>query len=292
MSEREAEAVVKPGLANRRRLHGVSTAPGAAVGWAAEGLWRIVTLINWSNRRVMIGKVGLVVVGLLLASTAYATGILIPFYLYPTQTQVDKVVSLASSCPGVPIIVVINPDNGPGASFNQDYLNAVARLQSAGVVVLGYVYTSYGARNASEVKADVDKYYDWYGVDGIFLDEVWNYEDKLQYYSDLAGYVWGKGLQWVVGNPGTDAAVGYIQLFNVTVIHEDSKYPTAAKLDAYSSYKDKIAVLVYGQRRFSTSAFTATAARSGWVYVTHDTLPNPWDTLSKYLYNMAKLLGC
>ena len=99
-----------------------------------------------------------------------------------------------------------------------------------------------------------------------------------------------RSLRGVSTAPG--AAVGYIQLFNVTVIHEDSKYPTAAKLDAYSSYKDKIAVLVYGQRRFSTSAFTATAARAGWVCVTHDTLPNPWDTLSKYLYNMAKLLGC
>ena len=38
--------------------------------------------------------------------------------------------------------------------------------------MLGYVATTFGARPAADVEADAARYRDWYGVDGIFLDEV------------------------------------------------------------------------------------------------------------------------
>ena len=38
--------------------------------------------------------------------------------------------------------------------------------------MLGYVHTQYGVRDINLVKEEIRKYAEWYGVDGIFLDEV------------------------------------------------------------------------------------------------------------------------
>jgi hypothetical protein len=37
---------------------------------------------------------------------------------------------------------------------------------------VGYVYTDWGARSLSAVEADVNAYYSWYGVNGIFFDQA------------------------------------------------------------------------------------------------------------------------
>ena len=46
------------------------------------------------------------------------------------------------------------------------------RLMSVGITVVGYVYTDYGARSASSVRADIAKFKSLYGVNGIFLDQM------------------------------------------------------------------------------------------------------------------------
>ena len=75
------------------------------------------------------------------------------------------------------------------------------------IATIGYVHTSYGDRNISNVKSDIDEWADhWvmYGISGIFLDEMSHEGDKLPYYEEIYAYVLGKsGLKEVFGNPGT-----------------------------------------------------------------------------------------
>ena len=66
----------------------------------------------------------------------------------------------------------MNPGSGPGAGPNSDYTHEVDLLRAAGGQVIGYVPTTYGARPIDQVLADVDAYYAWYGLDGIYFDEV------------------------------------------------------------------------------------------------------------------------
>ena len=68
--------------------------------------------------------------------------------------------------------MIMNPNSGPGASQNPDYVAAVTRAKAAGIKVLGYVHTSYGALSPATVKAEIDAYKAWYQVNDIFLDEV------------------------------------------------------------------------------------------------------------------------
>lgn len=96
----------------------------------------------------------------------------IPSYFYPcTGPSGCYWNQLNNGAPTVGL-AIINPDSGPGTSQDQNYVNQTLRTQAKGIIVLGYVYTSYGNRPAEEVKSDVDLYYTWYRVNGIFFDEA------------------------------------------------------------------------------------------------------------------------
>ena len=68
-------------------------------------------------------------------------------------------------------MIVFNPDSGPGAAADQAYATVIAQAQAAGITMLGYVATSYGARPEAEVIADINRYYDYYALSGIYFAE-------------------------------------------------------------------------------------------------------------------------
>lgn len=122
-------------------------------------------------------------------------------------------------------IVVMNPYNGPDSSPSSTYEQLVDDAHAAGALVLGYVYTSYGARSASAVEDDIDAYYAWYPVDGIFFDEGDNNNCTLEdsYYHPLYNYVKGKDAGGiVVTNPGTATATCYLDSADIIVTFEGS----------------------------------------------------------------------
>ncbi len=73
------------------------------------------------------------------------------------------------------IIVIINPDNCPGATKDQEFENIINIYKSSGKRVLGYVKTNHARRDQQEVIADIERYLDFYSqIEGFFLDEVSN----------------------------------------------------------------------------------------------------------------------
>ena len=54
----------------------------------------------------------------------------------------------------------------------------------------------------SSVVADINAYKAWYGVSGVFLDEMSNVVGHESYYSALTSYSHSLDLATVVGNPG------------------------------------------------------------------------------------------
>ncbi len=210
----------------------------------------------------------------------------IPAYFYATSPYWTQ---LQSGSPTVGI-AVMNPSSGPGPRQNADYVNTVNMTKNAGVQTLGYVYTSYGSRSLRTVKSDIDKYYKWYGVNGIFFDEVSTDCSKASsYYKDLYNYVKGKG-GTVVLNPGTQTNECYMSVGD-TVVNFEGPYSTYA-----SSYAEPSWVKNYNASRFWHLVYAASAEdmpkavdsskdrHAGYIYVTPDTLSNPWDTLPSDTY--------
>ena len=184
--------------------------------------------------------------------------------------------------------MVANPNNGPGTTLNADYAGAIARAQAAGVRVMGYVYTSYGARSAATVKADIATWKQFYGVTDIFFDEASDVAGKLAYYQDLVNTVHATAGAKAMLNPGVNVDSGYGQVADIINIFEGtpSDYSGFSPSTWTTNYPaSKFAHLIYGAT--GTSSLTSVLAqsatrRAGYVYVTNDTLPNPWDTLPSY----------
>lgn len=217
-------------------------------------------------------------------------GVILPFYIYPTTTAIQPLLDAKSNHPSVPLRVIMNPNSGPGNSKNTDYVNAIHQLQQAGISVLGYVHTSYGNRSQTTVKNEISKWVNWYHPDGIFLDEMGL---NHTYYTSITSYAKGLGIQYVVGNPGTNINVSAGNDVDSVNIFEDSYLPTLSTFqnwyNAYSPYH--ISLLAYSITPMPTTFITDASQHFGWIYITDDGADgNPWDELATYFANLVALL--
>ena len=210
---------------------------------------------------------------------------LIPAYV-PPHALVELV--RASSRPR---LLVINPANGPGAEAVPAYRAAVRTAQRAGARVLGYVHTTYGARPAADVMADIDRYTSWYRVDGIFLDEASHDAGLLGYYAALGRHVRAGGARRVVVlNPGAVPAREYFDLADVIVTFEGPYAAYGAAMDAMPEWvrdqpPGRVAHLVYDASRQQAMAIVAHPHKAGYVYATSGSMPDPWRTVPSYLHD-------
>jgi hypothetical protein len=218
---------------------------------------------------------------------ASAMDILVPAYFYPAGPN-NFWDDLAASAPEVGITAILNPNNGPGATQDANYVAAVDDLQAAGGTVIGYVYTQYGARDIDVVKADIDSHVSLYGVDGIFIDEMSNLAGNLAYYEELYDYIKALSADYsVIGNPGTTTLESYLSAADTLVTFENpyATYPGYTP-DAWTAGydADRFAHLVYDVDAASMQAVIDQAASQnvGYLYVTSDKGANPWDTLPPY----------
>ncbi|MCU1458205.1 MAG: Energy-coupling factor transporter ATP-binding protein EcfA2 [Actinomycetia bacterium] len=181
---------------------------------------------------------------------------------------------------------VLNPASGPGISPDAGYRAAITQLGRRSVAIVGYVDTDYGLRPAAQVLVDVARWDSWYGVDSIFFDRTPTSTDAYATYERYVRAVHGNGGRALL-NPGTYPARSYLRLADVTVTFEGTyaayrraRPPKWANtLDPARSWH-----LVYATPAADLGAALATARarRAGFVYVTDDELPDPWNTIAGY----------
>jgi hypothetical protein len=244
-------------------------------------------------RRVMIALLAVFIVSAILqvphgvmvrevSGDENTYSLLVPLYIYP-GCEWDSIVNLKSLYPAASILVIANPSSGPGASKDDTYATYISNMKSGGVLVLGYVSTRYGSRSESDVESDIDRWIEWYGIDGIFFDEISTSLDKESYYQNLVSYLKNKGSYMAVGNPGTydSGTLGdYESIFDTLVIYDESGYPSSWPSSGDS---DKLGALVYGVEAFDGNDFHDLLNKAHYVYVTDDSGVNPWDTVASYL---------
>lgn len=233
------------------------------------------------------------------------TGIIIPYYFYTNNPYTDPafqgLITLCRRYHSVPVIVVLNQPGfdglgGPGP-MDGNIAAAIRLLKATGVTVLGYVHTSYGARAAADVQADVALWSTLYSptVDGIFYDEmpydVGVNDVNLTLYAGYYSYAHDRGFAPVVGNPGSDEAPAWYatKTADIIIINEVDTWPSVALVagafaGGHGDYDYRInAILVYGQATFDLAKFQSMQPYVQWVYITDQTLPNPWGALPPYM---------
>lgn len=219
-----------------------------------------------------------------------ALGILVPAYFYPTSGGYWSALNQAAD--RVPLVAIMNPNNGPSTSVNSDYTGAVNALRNAGGRVIGYVYSSYTVRPLADVKADIDRYHAFYTIDGFFIDEMTNDADAghLAYYEDLYQHIRAKRSSYlVVGNPGINTSASYLLRPTVDALvtfESNTGYPAYAP-DPWTQTGPATAFAHLCYEVATADTMTnyvqlAVARNAGYIYVTDDRGSNPWDTLPSY----------
>eukprot|EP00775_Hariotina_reticulata_P000268 gene268-474_t len=122
------------------------------------------------------------------SSPACVQQVAVPSYYYPSCLP-DAAGCVWQKTKAGAGLSVINPASGPGTAVDANYLQTVNQLKVAKVLLLGYVYTKYGARSEADVKADIDRWRTLYGLTNIFLDEGSSSCDQLAYYQGIVAYI-------------------------------------------------------------------------------------------------------
>ncbi|KDN75199.1 hypothetical protein DF19_26045 [Streptomyces olindensis] len=144
--------------------------------------------------------------------------LLVPYYEHPSArpAEWEAIVAAAPRLYGV----VLNPASGPGDRPDAAFAEVAGRLRAAGVRVLGYADTDYGRRAAGDVVRDLTRHRDWYGTDGVFLDQVPAGPEEFEHYQRLAVAAWGVGCGTLVLNHGTAPHPCYARIADVLVTFE------------------------------------------------------------------------
>ena len=203
--------------------------------------------------------------------------LLVPAYFDATDPAWAR---LADAARRVPLTVILNPDSGPGDPPDPDFLADVVAIRKAGGRVLGYVHTSYGNRAFGDVSDDIIKYWKFYPIDGIFIDEMTNDDNASDYayYGEIYRFIkhFNPGLR-VVGNPGAPTTEGYLThgTADMLILFEDpianySAFSPPAWTMRYPA--SRFGNIVYNAPPHSVAAVLRRAARlrAGLVYVTDD----------------------
>ena len=145
---------------------------------------------------------------------------MIPLYSYPPSAfWTDATAAYPQTG-----IIIANISSGPGSSYESNFAAVYAAAEAAGILVVGYVYTSYGARSSAAVEADVATWESLYGITSILFDEVSTSATEETYYQGLCTYVHGahSGSK-VVLNCGAIPAEGYFSVgADVICVVEDT----------------------------------------------------------------------
>ncbi|MEV6850265.1 spherulation-specific family 4 protein [Actinoplanes sp. NPDC051411] len=237
------------------------------------------------------------------SAAATAQHIAVPAYFNPSSAYWTQ---LTQAKVGV---AIANPNNGPGTAFDQGYANAIRAAANAGVRVIGYVDTGYfgttgrttrtgqttTAAWTSQSEGDVATWYSLYGsygLGGIFFDDGLADCAHVSLYQAVNTYTkQNHAGAYTVDNPGTAADQCYADAADTIVMFEGT-------YASYTGWSAPAWELNYGDpNKFYHLVYAATAQadegnamtlskqrNAGYVYVTPDNLPNPWDTLPTGAY--------
>ena len=193
----------------------------------------------------------------------------------------------------IPLTAIVNPNNGPGTSQNPNYVAAINALVAAGGKVVGYVDTGGGSVSLATVEANVSAYAQFYNINGIFLGNMVVNPNTLSYYQQLDAYIKSLNSSYtVIGNVGNPVNLSgltpadYLSAADVLNIFEGTTVgsPNSSASWIQSYPRDRFSSIIYNAPSSSLSAdiIGAEQLNAGDVYVTDQTLPNPFGQLPSY----------
>ncbi len=221
----------------------------------------------------------------------------VPAYFYSSSIW-DQAIGTTPD----PTVMLLNVDNGVGTAPLSHFQTLVKQAQDAGITVLGYSSTEYGARAISSVETEISEYKSWYGVNGIFLDLTQGTSSEFSYYQTLANYVRSTisgGIVWL--NPGSYPDPSFMSIANVVLVFEGSysdylSDQVPSWISQYSPSQFANVVHDTPQSDLASAINLSRQRRAGHLFVTDLTAAsgNPYSALPSYWSQEASTVssGC
>lgn len=141
-----------------------------------------------------------------------------------------------------------------------------------------------------------------YEIKDYFIDEVTNDNNSshIGYYENIAKYIFELNPNAVIiWNPGTvfsdkNIAYSYLKISGVWTVFEGdyNSYNSFTFPSWIKNYpQERFLHLVYGadtEEKMLTAVNKSKNNNAGYVYITNDALPNPWDTIPSYFQSEIK----
>jgi hypothetical protein len=262
-----------------------------------QGVSRCVFL---STAVIVAGMIGSPV-----PARAGSLGALVPAYFYPGTGGPGGVgdgwAAMAAAASQIPVTAILNPNSGPlPGPPDPNYVNAMTNLENAGGTAVAYVFTNYGNAPLATVEGEITTYISQYGklINGFFLDGMsTNPAEISPYYQPLYAYIKGLFSSYqVIGNPGTNTDEGYLKAPTADIL---VTYENNTQVQSYLTYQPSPWVFNYSSSHFANIIYNQPNAQgsdsmvtdvnlaffhnnTGSVYVTDQTLPNPYGQLPSY----------
>lgn len=221
------------------------------------------------------------------SNTKQPLTLLVPLYAWPQPANpLDPFRQVAQASNASSIIVILNPNNGPITPPPLEFLSTINTLHSAGIRVIGYVATGFGMRAQSLILQDIQS---WraYQVDGIFFDET--AQGIPSHYTPLCRAA-RQYFSLNILNPGAVISAAYLDPgngCNVAIMFEDSEANWQTSVPPIPALSPgNLAMLAHtgvaDPAVMQQDLQLAVQRGFGMVYVTDNTLPNPWASLPVY----------
>jgi hypothetical protein len=218
--------------------------------------------------------------------------LLVPAYFYPVGKGKGEWDQLLAAADQTPIVAIVNPASGPGRRVDPNYSAIFGRAAKAKqLTLIGYVTTSYTKRPVAEVKAEVDRWLEFYpAIQGVFFDEQASGAEHVAYHAELYEHVrTARKLKLVVTNPGTTCAEGFVSrpAADAVCLFEGPKSFDGAPLPDWTGryQAERFAALSYQIDSAADMKKLIAAAgekKFGYCYVTDAGGNNPWNRLPTY----------
>jgi len=235
-----------------------------------------------------------------IASAAVTNqSVAVPAYEYPTLPLWDDIESAGPAIPWA----TANPNSGPGVSTNPDYTAQINRNTANGTRTIGYLDTNYQSRPIADVIADVELWRTLYpGSTGFFLDRIDDASAaQICYLSTVYNYIKAtKPNDLVLDNFGThliDSVEGYGDIF-VTEEDDGAVYMStwtmpSTGFESIAANQNRMFHILYnvGAGAYPAVLAKTQASNAGWVYITDDVFPNPYDGAVSYWNTLISDVG-
>lgn len=212
--------------------------------------------------------------------------ILLPAYFY------DQSLWNAALKPRIPgHEIIVNVDSGPGLEADTYFQRLFDQARTQAHKLMGYIATGYGAVSPESILTQAKTWMRFYDIRDVFLDEVSDGVDKLEFYRTLVTrLIDGYPSRSILLNPGTVPDEGYYRLSETVRIlaFEDTweQYQQTVFPAWLNAYWPRTSIMVYEAPidalqpvydfalQKMTAGFFVTDAR-GAIY--HEQLPSYWE---------------